>query len=119
MVADGQDCDWFASHDFLLVAWSALGRGFFAKGDPDDRSDADLVRVFYSDANFERKRRAELLAEKKRLDLFEIALGYVVNQDFPLDAGRRSPVDESRARLARPHQQSRAGLTGRCGADAG
>ncbi|MEM9684312.1 MAG: aldo/keto reductase [Pseudomonadota bacterium] len=93
VVTDRQDRNWFASHDFLLVAWSALGRGFFAKGDPADRSDADLVRVFYSDRNFERKRRAESLAEKKGMDLFEIALGYVTSQDFPSIAlnGASSP----------------------------
>ena len=83
VVTDTQDRGWFAAHDFLLVAWSALGRGFFAKGDPDDRRDADLVRTFYSDANFARKRRAQELAEKKGLDLFEVALAYVISQDFP------------------------------------
>ena len=86
VVTDDQDRIWFASRGFLLVAWSALGRGFFAKGDPDDRHDADLVRTFYSDANFARKRRAQVLAAKKGLDLFEVALGYVISQDFPVVA---------------------------------
>lgn len=80
------DVRWFESHDLLLVAWSALGRGFFARANPDDKSDADLVRVFYSDANFERKRRAEILAEAKKLSMFEISLAYVISQKFPVVA---------------------------------
>jgi 1-deoxyxylulose-5-phosphate synthase len=63
-----------------------LGRGFFAKADPSDRSDADLVRVFYSDENFARKRRAEEFAEAKGMTMFEVALAYVTNQDFPVVA---------------------------------
>lgn len=80
------DLRWFEDHDLLLVAWSALGRGFFARANPDDKSDADLVRVFYSDANFERKRRAEILAEARKLSMFEVSLAYVISQKFPVVA---------------------------------
>lgn len=86
VVTDEADRRWFAENNFLLVAWSALGRGFFAKADPADRSDADLVRTFYSDANFERKRRAEEFGEAKGLSMFEIALAYAISQDFPVVA---------------------------------
>lgn len=81
-----EDRRWFAERDFMLVAWSALGRGFFAKADPADESDADLVRVFYSDENFARKRRAEEFAEAKGMTMFEVALAYVTNQAFPVVA---------------------------------
>ncbi len=77
---------WHASNGLLLVAWSALGRGFFAKGDPQDKSDEDLVRVFYSPENFERKRRAEEFGKARGLNMFEIALAYVISQDFPVVA---------------------------------
>ncbi len=80
------DRQWFEANEFLLVAWSALGRGFFSKGNLADRSDADLVRVFYSDDNFERKRRAEILAAERGLSLHQMALAYVINQDFPVVA---------------------------------
>jgi len=83
---DEKDRQWHAANNFLMVAWSALGRGFFAKADPKDMSDADLVRVFYSDGNFERKKRAELFAEAKRMSMFEIALSYVTSQTFPVIA---------------------------------
>ena len=52
---------------------------FFAKADPNDLSDADLVRVFYSKDNFARKRRAEELGEAKGMNMFEVALSYVIN----------------------------------------
>ncbi len=102
VVAGEPDRAWFAANDFLVVAWSSLGRGFFAKGDPKDRSNPDLVRVFYSDGNFERKKRAEALAKSRGLSLFQIALGYVINQDFPVVAlcGAATPeqvADSARA----------------------
>lgn len=81
-----EDKRWFADHDFLLVAWSALGRGFFAKADAADESDADLVRVFYSDENFARKARAEEFGTAKGMTMFEVALAYVTNQPFPVVA---------------------------------
>lgn len=93
--ADENDRKWFADKNFLVVAWSSLGRGFFAKGDPADKSDADLVRAFYSDANFERKRRAGELAKAKGMTMFEAALGYVISQDFPVVAlnGAQTPEE--------------------------
>lgn len=93
VVTDDADRAWFAERNFLLVAWSSLGRGFFAKGDPEDHSDADLVRVFYSDENFTRKARAARLAEAKGTSMFAVALGYLINQEFPVVAlnGAESP----------------------------
>ena len=86
VVTGAEDKRWFAQNNFLLVAWSALGRGFFAKADPTDRRDADLVRVFYSDSNFERKRRAKQFGAHMRMSMFEVALAYVISQDFPVVA---------------------------------
>ena len=111
-MTSASDRTWFAANNFLLVAWSALGRGFFARSDPNDRSDKDLVRVFYSSANFERKRRAGALAAERRLSMFDIALGYVINQDFPVVAlnGARTPeqvIDSLKAaelRLSKPER---------------
>ena len=94
VVTDAADRAWYAENRFPLIAWSALGRGFFVHGDPGDTSDADLVRVFYSHENFERKRRAEAMAAKKGVSLYDIALAYVVNQPFPAIAlnGAGSPA---------------------------
>ncbi|MEM6460722.1 MAG: aldo/keto reductase [Pseudomonadota bacterium] len=86
VVTDENDKTWFAQNNFMMAAWSALGRGFFARADRNDTSDADLVRVFYSDGNFERKRRAEEFGEANGMNMFEIALAYVISQDFPVVA---------------------------------
>lgn len=86
VVTTADDQAWFARRGFPLVAWSALGRGFFARGDRGATDDPDLVRVFYSDENFERKTRAETLAAERGLSMFEIALAYVTSQPFPVVA---------------------------------
>jgi len=83
VVTRAEDVEWYVQNQFPLIAWSSLGRGFFAKGSPDYTDDKDLMRVFYSDANFERKRRAEELAKEKKAKSIEIALAYVINQEFP------------------------------------
>lgn len=86
VVTTGEDQQWFADRELLVVAWSSLGRGFFARANPNDRSDEDLVRVFYSADNFARKERAEELGRHKGLSMFEVALSYVTSQAFPVVA---------------------------------
>jgi len=86
VVTSGEDQDWFADRKLLLVAWSSLGRGFFARANREDLSDDDLVRVFYSEDNFARKERAEALGRHKGLSMFEVALAYVTSQAFPVVA---------------------------------
>lgn len=101
VAADADELAWFEKNNFPLVAWSALGRGFFAKGDPANREDADLTRVFYSDGNFARKRRASELAERRGMTMFEIALAYVISQDFPVVALNGAETPEQVAVSAR------------------
>ena len=86
VVTSEADRRWVVQDNSLLMAWSALGRGFFAKAIFTDTSDIDLVRVFYSDGNFERKRRAEEFGQTRNMNMFEIALAYVLSQDFPVVA---------------------------------
>ena len=50
----------------------------------DRLTDAELVRCWYSDANFERKRRAAELAQAKGCEEINIALAWVLNQPFPV-----------------------------------
>ncbi len=101
VVTGRRDREWFVRNRFLLIAWSSLGRGFFAKADPLDRRDADLVRVFYSDDNFARKARAEEFAEAKGMTMFEVALGYVINQRFPVVALNGAETPDQVATSAR------------------
>src|SRR5690606_37168750 len=59
-------------------------RGFFTgRAHPEDRSDAELVRCYYSDENFERLARAEALGDERGVPATAIALAFVLHQKFP------------------------------------
>ncbi|WP_062109101.1 aldo/keto reductase [Bacillus niameyensis] len=78
---------WHESSKLPLFSWSSQARGFFTgRFSPEDRSNADLVRVFYNDENWERYRRAEKLAKDKGVETIQISLAYVLNQSFPAAA---------------------------------
>jgi aryl-alcohol dehydrogenase-like predicted oxidoreductase len=82
--ADAAYCEWHSETQMPLLSWSSQARGFFTgRFSPEDRSNSDLVRVFYNDANWERLRRAEKLAKEKGASTIQIALAYVLNQPFP------------------------------------
>ncbi|WP_141504989.1 aldo/keto reductase [Paenibacillus luteus] len=82
--ADEETCGWHEQEQFPLLSWSSQARGFFTgRFTPEVRDNADLVRVFYSDDNWERLERAKQLAEKKGVSAIQIALAYVLNQPFP------------------------------------
>lgn len=81
---DEADMRWYEANQMPVLSWSSQARGFFTgRFTPEDRSNEDLVRVFYSDANWERLRRAEQLAKEKGVSPIQIALAYVLNQPFP------------------------------------
>lgn len=82
--ADRETCVWHEKNNFPLLSWSSQARGFFTgRFTPEVRDNADLVRVFYSDGNWERLRRAESLAAERGVTKIQIALAYVLNQPFP------------------------------------
>jgi aryl-alcohol dehydrogenase-like predicted oxidoreductase len=82
--ADAETCAWHEARRFPLLSWSSQARGFFRPElTPESRDNADLVRVFFSDANWERRRRAEQLARERGVTVIQIALAYVLNQPFP------------------------------------
>lgn len=83
VVTSKEDKKWYMENQFPLIAWSSLGRGFFARGNSEYTNDKDLVRVFYSNENFERLRRAKELGKRKGLKAIKIALAYITNQKFP------------------------------------
>ncbi|MEH7547666.1 aldo/keto reductase [Neobacillus vireti] len=81
---DANDCEWHEKYQLPILSWSSQARGFFTgRFTPEDQSNEDLVRVFYSDDNWERLRRAEQLAKEKGVSTIQIALAYVLNQPFP------------------------------------
>ncbi|WP_069712097.1 aldo/keto reductase [Curtobacterium sp. ER1/6] len=75
---------WLEERQVPLLPWSSQARGFFTgRAAPGDTSDAELVRCYYSDANFERLRRARELGERYGVPATAIALAYVLHQPFP------------------------------------
>ncbi len=108
--ADAETCAWHERTQMPLLSWSSQARGFFTgRFSPDVRDNADLVRVFYSDGNWERLERAKRLAAEKKVTMIQIALAYVQNQPFPTCAligaqsleELRSCDEGSRIRLTR------------------
>lgn len=57
--------------------------GFFTGRYTPDNGEAELIRVYYSEENWERYRRAEILAQQKGVSTNDIALAFVLNQAFP------------------------------------
>ncbi|MCM3748798.1 aldo/keto reductase [Paenibacillus pasadenensis] len=82
--ADDETVRWHERQQIPLLSWSSQARGFFTgRFTPEIRDNHDLVRVFYSDENWERLKRAGQLAEQKGASTIQIALAYVLNQPFP------------------------------------
>ncbi|WME24753.2 aldo/keto reductase [Brachybacterium sp. GU-2] len=76
--------EWLTERGIALLPWSSQARGFFTgRAHPEDRSDAELVRCYYSDENFERLARAEELGAERGVPATAIALAFVLHQEFP------------------------------------
>ncbi|MBW7455086.1 aldo/keto reductase [Paenibacillus sepulcri] len=94
--ADEDTCRWHAGNQLPLLSWSAQAGGFFSGNfTPEDRSNEEMVRVYYSSGNWERYRRTVKLAEEKQVTPIQIALSYVLYQPFPTSAiiGPRNPEE--------------------------
>ncbi|MET4780666.1 aldo/keto reductase [Glaciihabitans sp. UYNi722] len=98
---DPESKKWLEETLTPLLPWSSQARGFFTgRADPADRSDAELVRCYYSDDNFERLARARWLGAERGVAPTAIALAYVLAQKFPTFAliGPRS-IEETRTSM--------------------
>jgi predicted dehydrogenase/aryl-alcohol dehydrogenase-like predicted oxidoreductase len=74
---------WLTETNTALLAWSSQARGFFTdRAHPDKKDDAEMVRCWYSEDNFQRRERAMELARKKGVEPINIALAYVLGQPF-------------------------------------
>ncbi|MBO0701612.1 MAG: aldo/keto reductase, partial [Candidatus Dormibacteraeota bacterium] len=73
---------WLAETGTPLLPWSSQAQGFFARADPEDRSDTELVRCWYAPDNFERLARAKELARDRGVEPTAIALAWVLQQPF-------------------------------------
>ncbi|TJY41179.1 aldo/keto reductase [Cohnella pontilimi] len=94
--AGAEDIAWHIRTQLPLLSWSSQAGGFFTgRYSPEKREDPEAVRVYYSEANWERYRRASRLAEEKGTDANQIALAYVLHQPFPTCAliGSQTPAE--------------------------
>ncbi len=101
--SDPQSREWFTKTQMPLLSWSSQARGFFVPGlaFPDKKDNAEMVRVWYSDDNFERQKRVFEMAKKRNVEPINIALAYVLCQPFPtyaLIGPRRLSETESSVR---------------------
>jgi aryl-alcohol dehydrogenase-like predicted oxidoreductase len=72
---------WYRATGLPLMSWSSQSRGFFSgRFRPDAPDDPEMVRVYYSDANWERYRRARQLAADLGRTPIQIALAWVLSQ---------------------------------------
>lgn len=96
-----EDRAWLERTGTTLLPWSSQARGFFARADPEDTSDAELVRCYHSEDNFTRLERARELAGQLGVAPTAVALAYVLAQPFPTFPliGPRT-VEETRTSMA-------------------
>lgn len=75
---------WLTARQMPNLAWSSQGRGFFTeRAGRDKRDNEELVRAWYSEANFARRDRAVQLAQRLGKRPIHVALAYVLAQPFP------------------------------------
>lgn len=90
---------YYKDKNIPVIPYSSIGAGFFSgrvkSGDPEGAKDvlprSTLVGYCFPD-NFERLRRAEILASEKGYSVAQIAMAFVLNQDlptFPIVSSRR------------------------------
>ncbi|HWA17506.1 MAG TPA: aldo/keto reductase [Devosia sp.] len=76
--------DWLKARQIPNFSWSSQARGFFTdRAGRDKRDNEEMVRTWYSDANFARRDRAIELGKQLGKSPIHIALAYVLAQPFP------------------------------------
>lgn len=87
LFADDEIRRWHDTHQFPMLAWAALASGFVSGRTGVDDSDINVVeRVYFTDENRERLRRADELSARHDVTVLQVALGFVLGQPFPVSA---------------------------------
>lgn len=106
--AHAADRAWYAQSGLAVATWSSLARGFLAGGlrrdnldQVRDQYEEHTLRCYVCDANWDRQERAIAWGAARGLSLPQVALAYVLAQDFDAYAlvGARD-ADELDANLA-------------------
>jgi len=84
---------WFTKTQTTLIPWSSQSSGFFA--DEWQQNELAIERCWSSTENLERKNRAQQLAAKYNVSTMNIALAWVLGQNFPVFPliGPRQPME--------------------------
>ena len=73
--------DWYRRSQMPVLSWSSQSGGFFTgRFSPENTENADMVRVYYSDENWERYRRAEQLGKELGYSTVQVSLAWVLSQ---------------------------------------
>jgi len=88
---DEEALDWYEKNQMPVFAWSSQARGFFSgRYAPDMTGETmdqqNVIRTYFSAANWERYRRAEELAKEKGCTLQQVTLAWVLAQPLNLYA---------------------------------
>ena len=87
LFANEETRQWHRAQQFPLLAWSSLAAGFMSgRFKPEESTDENVTEVYYSEANFERLQRAQVLASRKNVTVAQIGIAYVLQQTFPVIA---------------------------------
>lgn len=84
--ADRPYTEWHKKTQLTLFSWASQASGFFTgRYASDSITNSEIARVYYSEKNWERFRRAQTLAVQKGSEVTanHIALAYVLHQPFP------------------------------------
>ncbi len=81
--------EWHKEHQIPLIPWSSQARGFFTgrytpEMSADDGFTKRMIKVYFTDENFERLSRAKELGEKKGYTAVEVALAWLLHKPFPI-----------------------------------
>ncbi|MEZ4505038.1 MAG: aldo/keto reductase [Thermomicrobiales bacterium] len=89
---------WYRTTRMPVFAWSSLAHGFLSgqfrsdqRGEPANDFECFVLQTYGSDDNFERLRRAEVLAEEKGVTVAQIALSFILEQQvdvYAITAGK-------------------------------
>ena len=87
LFADDDTRRWHAETRLPVLAWTSLAAGFASgRFRPADTDVDESTLAFFSEDNFERMRRAEEVADRRDASALQVALVFVLSQDFPVVA---------------------------------
>lgn len=92
---------WYRTTRMPIFAWSSLAHGFLSgqfqsdrRAEPATDFERSVLKTYGSDDNFERLRRAEILAQERGVTVPQIALAFILEQQLDVYAVTASYTPE-------------------------